>query len=30
LPPDAAPRPDPPRNPDPAPSRDRFELIELD
>ena len=30
LPPDAAPRPDPSRNPDPAPSRDRFELIELD
>ena len=30
LPPEVAPPPDPPRDPDPAPRRDRFELIELD
>ena len=30
LPPDAAPPPEPRRQPDPAPTHDRFELIELD
>jgi len=30
LPPDAAAPPEPRRQPDPAPARDRFELIELD